>query len=255
MAMNPRLMRPRASGFNPRSIAGLFAWWDFSDSATLTLSGSNITAVSDKSGNGRNAVQVSGVNQPTLATAARNGRNAADFDGVNDALDATVGATQFAAMTVFAVAIADAAGGGNEGRLFDRGSAGGRMQRNNANTALSFNPPWTGATGNAQQRSAAGSFPLSQWRLLAVRYTGGLNTATDIQPRVNAASSTASLTGTGDGFSTSQSSTLSIGNRSAADGYDRGWDGRIGELLIYAASLTDLQIAAIEGHLAKKWGF
>jgi hypothetical protein len=33
-------------------VPGYAAWWDFSDSASLTVSGSEITAITDKSGNG-----------------------------------------------------------------------------------------------------------------------------------------------------------------------------------------------------------
>lgn len=255
MSMSPRLLRPRATGFNPKSILGLFGWWDFSDSSTLTLSGSSITQVLDKSGNSRTASQGTANNQPTLATGARNGLSAAQFDGTNDALDAAIGTSQFTALTVFAVAIADGAGGGSLGRIFDRGSQGSNLQRNNANAALTFTPPWTGATGNVTQRSAANSFPLSSWLLLSVKYTGGTVTESDILPRVNRAASTAGLVGTSSGFAVSQSSTLNIGNRSLSDGYDRGWNGKIGELLMYAASLTDSQVTAVEAYLAKKWGF
>lgn len=254
MGMSGKLLRP-SGRFTPKSVPGLFGWWDFSDSATVTLSGSSITAVADKSGNGRNATQGSANNQPTLATAAKNGRNAADFDGTNDALDAAVGSTQFTAMTVFAVVNADAAGGGSLGRIYDRASQGSNLHRNNANTAIAFTAPWTSATGNQTQRSAASSFPLSTWLLVGVRYTGGTITETDIQPRISRASNTASLTGVSSGFAVSQSTTLNIGNRDAANGYDRGWDGKIGELIIYSASLSDSQVAAVEAYLASKWGF
>ena len=255
MPMNSRLLRPRATGFNPKSITGLFGWWDFSDSSTLTLSGTSITQVLDKSGNSRTASQGTANNQPTLASSARNGLSAAQFDGTNDALDAAIGASQFTAMTVFAVAIADGAGGGSLGRIYDRGTSGSLLSRNNANAALNYNMPWTGATGNGAQRSAANSFPLSTWLLLGLRYTGGAVTETDCQPRINRASSTAGLTGTRDAFATSQSSTLNIGNRDSGSGYDRGWNGKIGELLIYAASLSDAQVTSVETYLAKKWGF
>jgi hypothetical protein len=36
MPMNPRLLRPRASGFDPRSISGLLAWWKFDEEAVNT---------------------------------------------------------------------------------------------------------------------------------------------------------------------------------------------------------------------------
>ena len=39
MAMSPRLLRPRASGFNPRSIPGLAVWLDASKASSVTLDG------------------------------------------------------------------------------------------------------------------------------------------------------------------------------------------------------------------------
>lgn len=80
MAMSPRLLRPLASGFNPRSIAGLEAWWDASDTANVTVDGGRVAALLDKSGKGRHAENnISGSTQPDYITAALNGRNAARF--------------------------------------------------------------------------------------------------------------------------------------------------------------------------------
>jgi hypothetical protein len=84
MAMNPKLLRPKASGFNPRSIAGLYAWWDASDSATITTD-TGVSVWADKSGNGRNATQSTGNNQPAR-TVTISGRLALTFDGTNDSL-------------------------------------------------------------------------------------------------------------------------------------------------------------------------
>ena len=84
MGMNPRLLRPRASGFNPKSISGLAVWLDGSDAATLTLNGSAVSQWADKSGNGRNATQATALNQPTTSTI--NGKGAVSFDGNSDGL-------------------------------------------------------------------------------------------------------------------------------------------------------------------------
>jgi hypothetical protein len=255
MPMNPRLLRPRASGFNPRSVANLAFWLDFADSSTVTLSGTAITSVTDKSGNNRTASQSTGNNQPAIASSVRNGKSAAQFDGVNDALDLSFGSSQTRAVTIFTVVNATGAGGGSLGRIVDRASSGGVLLRNNANTALAFTPPWTGATGNSQQRSAASSFPLNTWLIVGVRYTGGFVTETDVEPRISRAISTASLTGVGDGYSSGQSSTVNIGNRDLASGYDRGFAGYIGEILWYSRSLSTTEVSSVESYLAKKWGF
>ena len=37
MPMSPRLLRPRATGFNPKSIAGLAFWIDAGSTASLTF--------------------------------------------------------------------------------------------------------------------------------------------------------------------------------------------------------------------------
>jgi hypothetical protein len=255
MPMNPRLLRPRASGFNPRSVANLAFWLDFADSSTVTLSGTAITSVTDKSGNNRTASQSTGNNQPAIASSVRNGKSAAQFDGVNDALDVAYGSAQSQAVTVFAVINATGAGGSNQGRVFERAGQGPILLRDNTNTSLSFGAPWTGATGNARQRTAASSVSLNTWYLYGVRYTGGFVTETDIQPRLNRASSTAGLVGAGDSSSTTQSSTINIGNRDLSNGYDRGFAGYIGEILWYSRSLSTTEVSSVESYLAKKWGF
>jgi hypothetical protein len=91
MPMNPRLLRPIASGFNPKSLSGLFGWWDFSDAATLTLNGAaptqTISEVRDKSGNNRHFLHTTALNQPAYTPNAQNGRAAATFNGANTFLD------------------------------------------------------------------------------------------------------------------------------------------------------------------------
>lgn len=91
MPMSPRLLRPIASGFNPKSLSGLFGWWDFSDAATLTLNGAaptqTISEVRDKSGNNRHFLHTTALNQPAYTPNAQNGRAAATFNGANTFLD------------------------------------------------------------------------------------------------------------------------------------------------------------------------
>lgn len=67
-AMNPRLLRPLATGFNPKSISGLALWLDAADNSTLTMNSSTVEEIRDKSGNARNFAQSTAANQPTLST-------------------------------------------------------------------------------------------------------------------------------------------------------------------------------------------
>lgn len=83
MPMNPRLLRPRATGFDPRSIANLAYWLDATDAATVTTVSGAVSSWGSKVGTG-NATQGSANNRPAYTTAGRNGRNVITFDGSND---------------------------------------------------------------------------------------------------------------------------------------------------------------------------
>ena len=83
MAMNPRLLRPRASGFNPKSLPGLVYWLDASQSSTITVS-TGVSTWRDAAGSSIKAEQSTANAQPAYQTAAQNGKNAVYFDGTND---------------------------------------------------------------------------------------------------------------------------------------------------------------------------
>lgn len=282
MGMNPRTLRPSASGFTPRSISGLalwldaadtqtlyttdagpvtavsapteisgcVGWYDFSDSSSLTVTSGSIDACNDKSGNGFH-LSASSTNRPTLASAVRNGRNAAEFDGVNDLMTATFSGT-YTATTVFAVVYPDTAGGGSLGRILTRGSSS--LAYDGTNTAFRYNAPFTGATGNGGQRTANGSATQDQWHLASFTWNGGLDVATAIVPYLSGVTSNAALTGTGDAVSTTGINDFILGNRSLADGADRGWDGYVAEIILFNTALSTANRARVEAYLAAKWG-
>ena len=109
MGMSPRLLRPRASGFTPKNITGLVAWFDADDASTFTLSGTAVSEWRDKSGNGYAVSQSTGNNQPAR-TGTVNGRATVDFDGTNDYLysDDTGLASSFNGdKTVFMLAVGE----------------------------------------------------------------------------------------------------------------------------------------------------
>ena len=83
MPMNPRLLLPRATGFNPKSLPGFVYWLDASQAPTITVS-TGVSEWRDAGGSSIKAIQVTGSAQPAYQTAAQNGRNAVYFDGTND---------------------------------------------------------------------------------------------------------------------------------------------------------------------------
>lgn len=68
------------TAFNPLSISPL-AWYDASDTSTLSVSSNLVSQWNDKSGNGYNLTQGTGANQPDSGLTTRNGLNVVDFDG------------------------------------------------------------------------------------------------------------------------------------------------------------------------------
>jgi hypothetical protein len=88
--MSPRLLRPKASGFTPRNLSGLVAWFDADDLSTFTLSGTAVSEWRDKSGNGYSVAQTDSNNRPARTGTVR-GRATVDFDGTNDFLITTSG--------------------------------------------------------------------------------------------------------------------------------------------------------------------
>jgi hypothetical protein len=78
MAMNNRLLRPLATGFNPKSISGLELWLDAADAGNVVTTGSpaRVSSWRDKSGNNRHADNsVAGSTQPLYVAAAQKGKN------------------------------------------------------------------------------------------------------------------------------------------------------------------------------------
>lgn len=81
MPMNPRLLRPLATGFDPRRIANLGLWLDASADSSLTLNGSTVSEWRDLSGQARHFSQGAALNQPSATAATQNGLRVLDFDG------------------------------------------------------------------------------------------------------------------------------------------------------------------------------
>ena len=66
-------------GWNPYQMASVF-WYDPSDSSTITTSGSTVTQVTDKSGNGYNlSVATAGFSGPTIGNRKLNGLNVFEY--------------------------------------------------------------------------------------------------------------------------------------------------------------------------------
>ena len=146
MAMSPRLLRPRATGFSPKNLSGLAGWWDASVTSSLFQASNGTTAVAatddpvaywgDLSGNGRNLTQTTNNNRPFYKPGTINGKPTLSFDGSNDTLGASFTLAQ--PCQHFAVFKFNAAYVSGNPRAWDGFGVSGGFQRSSA-TGMTMN--------------------------------------------------------------------------------------------------------------------
>ena len=258
MPMNARLLRPLATGFNPKSISGLALWLDPTDSSTYTIS-TGVSAWNDKSGGSRNFSQGTGNNQPTLSTI--NGKTAFSFNGTSHFLSSS--STLLAgngAVTFFQVV--QGTFPGTAGHLFNHSTAAGGADTNlicvewraDQGTAWVFGTLRTrvkslrsNTTYNADQRFDA--IDVSGIGAVTIEATFNASSAAN----VSRWKGTAALTTSGTSDAGAETG-MAIGCRNNAT-KSLFYTGLIGEVIAYARALTASERNAVQSHLSKKWGY
>jgi hypothetical protein len=257
MSMNPRLLRPRASGFNPRSISGLFQWFDGSDRATLfdaTTGGSAVAdngAVArweDKSGNARHLTQGTAGNRPTLRPAIRNGRSVLEYDGANSSLVSASSTNDLSSLSIFAVFTQDTLGQNSAAHLWATDTTSGNGQRR---LFLESGPVLAASFGSNVGRSPFLSSATSAFTRVHAFWNGGTNRATDFSFLEDGVSRASTSTGTIT-VDPSPAGAIAVGNRPLAS---RAWDGYIAEVLVYTRFLSVSERTRVDNWLKAKWGF
>lgn len=218
--------------FSPNSIPGCSLWLDAADSSTVTRSGTNVTAVRDKS---LSNVTLSNATGFTYPNNTFNGRYPSFFvNGGGNSGGGTqrlgVNAT-LALATPFTVSfICQHVGAANYGYILDSGPGGtGRPYIYDASPGPRFDTVF-GSGG-----------------------TSLLATSPLINSFIIGSSSAAFQNGTQQ-FTGSVSFTtggLTIGNRFSLN---ESWPGHICEFIIHNTALTRFQRQQIEGYFAWKWG-
>jgi hypothetical protein len=255
--MSPRLLRPRATGFSPKSISGLALWLDPTVASSLTID-TGVQTWADLSGNGKNFTQSVGNNQPTLTTIG--GKTALSFDGTNDHLLTTstlfTGNSSFTLFQVF-----EGTFPGNGTALFTHKTGEGGADTNDITVGLSANQGsnWffgtlrtrvstvrSGASVNADQRfdnvDAAGIGAVS----MVGTFSGSpTNTAFFRGTAAPSSSGTSSLTSVNG---------MSLGCRNNAT-RDLFYVGKMGEIIAYTRELSTSERRRVESYLARKWGY
>lgn len=257
MAMNQRLLRPKASGFNPKQIANLGLWLDADDSSTITTVSGGVSEWRDKSGIGRAFSQGTANNRPTVAVNVFGTKPAIRFDGSNDHLQSNTNAGSLVLpATVFVVANKSAST--TDGGLFTHNKNGASSYDSSDLWVISTN------TNGAQIRALGGQFTslypgIGAAAALLGKFLVSLRLATNAGTLKNR---TAGLSTTDSSFtlsSTAANDGCAIGVLSADNGaggffYVHYLDGDIAEVLIYTRALSASEESSVETYLAKKYG-
>jgi hypothetical protein len=219
MAMNPRLLRPLATGFNPRSISTLVGWWDASDATTITLNGSDVSEWRDKSGIARHLAQTNATLQPAYVTGSENGRNAVVWPSASNSryMDAVSSYTVQHMAFVYAPVIT--ASTGLVGVLSSPANIGLLIQ----------DLAWFGTADFTQ-----------------VRVNGNAEAAIASNPPVAGRSVVLARA------TSPVSRTLRLGGERNQS--SRSFRGPMCEVLAFSASLSTAQQTAVQRYLASKWG-
>ena len=230
-----RSIAPALRGFSPLDVGTCSLWLDAADPSTLTVSGSNVTAWADKSGNGRNASAVS--TGPVLSNSGLVFTGAGVFQGSNATYLHNSSTGEW---TVCAVFTASTTSIGNP-RIFNyQGSPGNIAQflyiEGGRLTSYVWSTPPVQVTG---------STIVSNTQYLATV----VNAAASTVQYVNATMSVSNSHGT---LPTTSNTNYYIG------GFDTGTSdrfyGTINEVLCFSNALPESQRQQVEAYLAAKWG-
>lgn len=224
-------------------VAGSWAWFDASDTATIT-GGATVTQWNDKSGNARN--QTPGVaGSPSSGTRTHNGLNVIDFDGINDGLG-RVAALGFgtSTFTVFFV-------GGQDDNVSNAGLVtihnGAAHDYNNSDafvfgTANHAGSKVIGIDMNNAALTLAGGTGATPTAVWTLRKNG--SAVAIFKNGVSVATGTIFATGTANAAMSICWRSLEAGNY---------LNGFAAEVIIYATALSDGDVALNYSYLGTKW--
>ena len=233
MPMNPRLLKPTASGFSPRSISGLALWLDAADSSTITT-GTGVSQWRDKSASGSVWAQGTGNNQPATGTQTLNGRNVLVFDGTNDSLTSTN--PYSAAMPASLFIVLRLISKSSFARLWSTDAVGFYLVQQSTTGLIRWD--FSGATWSTYPSDATG---------VTVIATAVLPTSGSGESRFNGV---AASSNTARPPAVAFTGVNHIGSQGAGN-YSNFW---LAEMGWYTRDISTLERAKLEKYLAGKWG-
>ena len=226
-----KLLPSFSTVFTPKSISGVQLWLDGADTSSLTLSGSNVTAWNDKSGNGYTAT---GVNSPQKLSSGGVSFNAASSQYFTMAVPYTTTNTVFMvaspvpSITTFGYYM-NTSSPGNRGTIYLGG------------TSSAYVSYYLG-TNTPEQGVIKSDLPTSPFLVSSIKTAGVTNVG---------------FYNGGQAFSMADNPSVNaqfwgiLGGANATEGL---LTANIYEMIIFNTALTTSQRQQVEGYLAWKWG-
>ena len=244
--------------FSPSDITGLKAWYDASDTATISLSGSAVTQWNDKSGNAFNLTQSTGANRPTSGVNTINSKNVLDFDG-NDYLQASTASNwkflhDTSGSTVFFVAYYGSTSD-YEAHYATSGGAATAVGTLNYKTNGDI-------MGCVMVRGVAGTYvvdanngTISDNANHQISYAMDPNNGTAANRakyRIDKTAQTQGNSQTGAPSTADPEFALRLGTYDTVTSW--GFSGKIAEVIMYTGLLSDGDITSVQDYITSKWG-
>ncbi len=221
--------------FTPTNISNITLWLDASDTSTITHISGAVSQWNDKSGNNNHATQTTTANQPITNSVTIGGKNAIAFDGTSDFMNITAAVSRTNGYSVFVVNSPDSV------------SANPRTYIGGPSGAFTFRIDDTPLQTQIVKASVA--------VILGGNDTPAANTSYISSCRSSIMGNNIQINGStvgSDNINPAYSSDCDIiGTNSSTFGF---FDGKIGEIIIYAGILTDVEMNQVGNYLSAKWG-
>jgi M6 family metalloprotease-like protein len=229
------------SVWSPASLSPL-AWYDASDTNTITQSAGVVSQWNDKSGRSNHLTQATSTNRPATTGGQINGLTAITFDGTNDTLRTAANPFGATISNAFLITVLNA-GAFGASTAFSLSASGTSRWQSHA--------PWSDGTVYFDCGGASGANRLSYasgWAANKVALMGYYCSVSDNVQEIWEGGTKKASDVTGHAVTTS--GPFVFGSQDASD-YD---NIKFGEVLIINSTITATNRQCLEGYLANKWG-
>lgn len=226
----------------PTDLTNLTHWFDPSDATTVTLSGSSVTSLADKSGNGNNATPLA--TAPTIASAYQNGLDALNYGTTIARMRAVSPVNQFDSGLFFMAVF-------NQDPVVQAANAAGPIQKTSGGTP----DPWD-VYNNIRNIGSNGIGFIGTGSTSVKTLTSPTLFGVNVDPAGpywrDYVNGTQDFEYTGS-FSTwnDNAGYVYLGGRADTQTFQTGY---LMEVIVCNGALTDLDRQKAEGYLAHKWG-